>query len=77
MQSIGYKLALVRMLHRASIFVDSVWNRDSVVSELDPVKTVSSVVAYSERLVLTAVEMDQGHPLILHAAAAFYEVVRG
>ncbi len=56
--------------------MDSVWNRDSIVSELDPVKTISSVIAYSERMVLSAIEMDQGHPVILHAAAAFYEVVK-
>ncbi len=56
--------------------MDSVWNRDSIVAELDTVKTISSVIAYSERMVLSAIEMDQGHPVILHAAAAFYEVVK-
>ena len=58
------------------MFVDSVWNRDSIVSDLDPVESLTSAIAYFERLVLVALEMDRGHPLVLHAAASFYQVVR-
>ena len=60
---------------RSTLFADSVWNSGEV-SELNAVATVHSLVAYSETVVLVALEMDRGHSLIMHAAADFYELVR-
>lgn len=62
---------------RMSLFHDSssAWEDDDTFN-FDPKETLRLFVGYTEHMIMFALREDSDHPLIQHAAATFYEIVR-
>lgn len=59
---------------RLSIIPGSSWNSEEV-PDFDAIASIKLLVRHTEGLLRIALFQEQGHALIRHAAAAFYEVV--
>ena len=51
------------------------WEDDDALN-FDPKETLRLFVGYTEHMIMFALREDSDHPLIQHAAATFYEIVR-
>ena len=68
-------LGLVIFVWRLSVFADSVWNKDSSLDGFNPSDSIILLVKCTEKLLCIAMETENGHALMQHATASFYEVV--
>ena len=62
------------LFYRLRVFTESIWNKE-LPPDFDCEDSIKLLVKHVENLLLVALEKDNGHILIKHGAATFYELV--